>query len=137
MSSAFLSAVNQKKDSENTPVKGGTVADLGEYFTCDLLQAWMWWVYVYTYTLSKEMQMITFILFAVLDDHEDDSVVSGGKVMSLYTLIHICSGPLNLHCYICISDAEHLVTTVIVFFFFTYKLFFVIDWKYDFSAKHL
>uniref|UniRef100_A0A8C2AUU9 SWI/SNF related, matrix associated, actin dependent regulator of chromatin, subfamily c, member 1a n=1 Tax=Cyprinus carpio TaxID=7962 RepID=A0A8C2AUU9_CYPCA len=24
--------VNQKKDSENTPVKGGTVADLGEYF---------------------------------------------------------------------------------------------------------
>lgn len=39
MSSAFLSAVNQKKDSENTPVKGGTVADLGEYFTCDLLQA--------------------------------------------------------------------------------------------------
>ncbi|XP_077070956.1 SWI/SNF complex subunit SMARCC1 [Siphateles boraxobius] len=33
--------VNQKKDSENTPVKGGTVADL--------------------------------------DDHEDDSVVSGGK----------------------------------------------------------
>lgn len=76
--------------------------------------------------MSKEMQMITFILFAVLDDHEDDSVVSGGKVMSLYTLIHICSGPLNLR-YICISDAEHLVTTVIVFFFFTYKLFFVID----------
>lgn len=55
---------------------------------------------VYTYTLLKEMQMITFILFAVLDDHEDDSVASGGKVMSLYTLIQICSGPLNLHCYI-------------------------------------
>uniref|UniRef100_A0A673MU37 SWI/SNF related, matrix associated, actin dependent regulator of chromatin, subfamily c, member 1a n=1 Tax=Sinocyclocheilus rhinocerous TaxID=307959 RepID=A0A673MU37_9TELE len=27
--------VNQKKDSENTPVKGGTVADLGEYFEED------------------------------------------------------------------------------------------------------
>lgn len=25
----FLPAVNQKKDSENTPVKGGTVTDLG------------------------------------------------------------------------------------------------------------
>uniref|UniRef100_A0A8C2J2F4 SWI/SNF related, matrix associated, actin dependent regulator of chromatin, subfamily c, member 1a n=1 Tax=Cyprinus carpio TaxID=7962 RepID=A0A8C2J2F4_CYPCA len=29
--------VNQKKDSENTPVKGGTVADLGEYFAAYLL----------------------------------------------------------------------------------------------------
>uniref|UniRef100_A0A8C2J341 SWI/SNF related, matrix associated, actin dependent regulator of chromatin, subfamily c, member 1a n=1 Tax=Cyprinus carpio TaxID=7962 RepID=A0A8C2J341_CYPCA len=29
--------VNQKKDSENTPVKGGTVADLGEYFEDDSL----------------------------------------------------------------------------------------------------
>lgn len=36
MFSAFLLTVNQKKDSENTPVKGGTVADLGEFslFIC-------------------------------------------------------------------------------------------------------
>jgi len=46
MSSAFLSAVNQKKDSENTPVKGGTVADLGECFV-----AGKYVIGVYTCTL--------------------------------------------------------------------------------------
>lgn len=34
--------------------------------------------------------MMAFILFAVLDDHEDDSVASGGKVEFLHTLIQLC-----------------------------------------------
>lgn len=29
----WMPAVNPKRDSENTPVKGGTVADLGEYYS--------------------------------------------------------------------------------------------------------
>jgi len=53
--------------------------------------------------------MITFILFAVLDDHEDDSVASGGKVMSYFNPDMFSS--------IVISDVQHLVTTAIVFVF--------------------
>jgi len=37
MFSGFLFTANQKKDSDNTPVKGGMVADLGEYFASYLL----------------------------------------------------------------------------------------------------
>uniref|UniRef100_A0A6Q2YNW2 SWI/SNF related, matrix associated, actin dependent regulator of chromatin, subfamily c, member 1a n=1 Tax=Esox lucius TaxID=8010 RepID=A0A6Q2YNW2_ESOLU len=69
--------INPKKDSENTPVKGGAVADLGEYYL-ELFQCVA--PTQYTSELGQAMGIVMSLCpFCLPDELEDDSVVSGGK----------------------------------------------------------
>lgn len=44
--------------------------------------------------------MIALTLFTLLDDQEDDSLASGGKVECLHIVIQLCFWKVSLHYYI-------------------------------------
>lgn len=72
-----MASVNLKKDSENTPVKGGTMTDLG--------MTMCWSVYMLAFGYTRQMFLQSFCNAPLSIDDQEDEFLSGVRVSGVIT----------------------------------------------------